>query len=361
MLKMFNYNRTEDTVFNSLVDSTLELAIAKYEGKEVADYAEKNKALLISMGKKAVEGTRYESEFETKNLALFGNPQVRNNTTVRDNFNAVIAQITTAIVPIVSNDVFSKYISEIHQVGWGETARFIIESNDLFKVNSKAEGVRKGVDQPMYDEEITVNAKPIEISAHIDWYPFMAGTFDMGNFALKIGRSFMGYIFLKAVKGMTAAASSFGAAYNTNGVTPQLFGTLKQRVMAANGGMNVIALGTEIALSNLALTGNYQVEIGEEMNKVGYLSQYLSTPVVAIKNALVPGTTNGAANLILPDNIIYLVPVAGQRPVKILFEGQEVTVNYNPDDSSDRRYGIVVEMRVGVSAICGAKYGTITL
>lgn len=58
---------------------------------------------------------------------------------------------------------FSRFIAEVHQVGYGETARFIIESNDLFKVNSKAEGVRKGVDQPIFDDEITVNARPCTI------------------------------------------------------------------------------------------------------------------------------------------------------------------------------------------------------
>ena len=56
-----------------------------------------------------------------------------------------------------------------------------------------------------------------------------------------------------------------------------------------------------------------------------------------------------------------MVPVAGDRPVKIVFEGNEISVSFNPDNTSDRRYGISVELRVGISAICGSKYGTITL
>lgn len=163
MLKYFNYTKSEDESFNSLVDCALELARATYEGNKPADYMEKNGQLLDAMGKKALEGTRYEADFEKDGLNVFLRPMVRNNSTVRDNFNAVIAQIVNAIVPEVTNDTFSKFISQVHQVGWGETARFIIESNDLFKVNSKAEGVRKGVDQPMFDEEITVNARPITI------------------------------------------------------------------------------------------------------------------------------------------------------------------------------------------------------
>lgn len=360
-MKYFEYSRSVDTEFNALVDSTLELARARYEGKVSADYAEKNSTLLTAMGKKAVEGTRYEADFESKGLEIFKAPNVRNSSVVRDNFNAVIAQVVNAIVPEVTNDVFSRFIAEVHQVGYGETARFIIESNELFKVNEKAEGLRKGVDQPMFDDEITVNARPVTIDAAIDWYPFAAGVFDMGNFALKIARSFEAYIFLKAIAGMTAATSQFGAAYSTNGVTPQLWGTLRERVSAANGGMNVIAIGTAVALSNASLGGNYQVEIGEEMNKVGYLDQYLGVPLVALKNPIVPSTTNSSATLALADNKIFMIPVAGSRPVKIVFEGNEISVSFDPEHTSDKRYGISVELRVGISAVCGSKYGTITL
>ena len=97
------------------------------------------------------------------------------------------------------------------------------------------------------------------------------------------------------------------------------------------------------------------------MNKVGYLTQYLGTPVVALKNVMVPGTVNGTADLVLNDKKIYLVPAAGQRPVKIVFEGEEVSVTFNPDETSDKRYGISVELRVGIAAVCGQKYGTINL
>lgn len=361
MMSMFNYNRTSDAEFNALVENAVDLAKQRLSGNIPADYEANKNALNVAIGKKIVENTRYAADFETEGNKVFLNPMVQNSTTVRENFNAVIAQITTVIVPEVSNDAFSRFIAEVHQVGWGETARFIIESNDLFKVNEKAEGVRRGVDQPMFDNEITLDARPIEISTHIDWYPFAAGVFDFGAWALKIGRSFAAYIFLKAVKGMTAATTAYGAAYTINGVTPLLFTTLKERVEAANGGMPVLCIGTAAALSNLSLSGNFQVQIGEEMNKVGYLDQYLGTPLIGIHNVLVPGTTNGAATLVLPNDIMYLVPAAGQKPVKILFEGNQTTVSAEPKECSDKRYGIVVEMRVGIQAIVGPKYGTIDL
>ena len=183
----------------------------------------------------------------------------------------------------------------------------------------------------------------------------------MGNFSVKIAKSFMAYLFLKVVKGMTDATEAYGNSYSINGITPELWGTLKQRVMAANGGMEVVAIGTPVALSHVSLEGNFQVQIGEEMNKVGYLDQYLGTPLIAINNVLVPGTTNSDAKLALDDGIIYMIPVAGSKPVKVVFEGGETSVAFDPEHTSDVRYGITVTMRVGIATIVGPKYGTIKL
>ena len=362
MRKLFAYNRNYgDEAFNNLIDCSLDLARATFDGKKAEDYSDKNKELLAAIGKYAVTGTVHAARYEAEGLDCFKSPMVHQNQAVRDNFNAVIAQIVSAYVPEVVNDDLERYLAEVKQVGYGDTARFILESNALFKVNQKAEGVRKAVDEPMYDTEYTLHAHPITISTHIDWYPFAAGIFDMGNFALKIARSFEAYIFLKAVKGMTQATTKYGAAYTINGVTPTLWGNLKQKVRAANGGIGVVAIGTEVALSNCNLGGNYQVEIGEEMNKVGYLDQYLGVPLIALKNVLIPNTANTTADLALPDDIMYFVPVAGDKPVKILFEGNEVAVTFNANETSDNRMGIDVTMRVGISAICGAKFGTVDL
>ena len=104
MEKYFTYSRTADESFNSLVDCTLDLARAAYEGNKPSDYTAKNKELLEAMGKKAVEGTPYEASFEAEGLKIYAKPMVKNNSTVRDNFNAVIAQVVNAIVPEVTND-----------------------------------------------------------------------------------------------------------------------------------------------------------------------------------------------------------------------------------------------------------------
>ena len=90
-----------------------------------------------SLGKKAVEGTAFAAMFETEKLGLFNRTTVKNCQAVRDNFNAVLTQAVTAFIPESVNLTFEKYIAEVRQVGYGDTAKFDIESNELFKVFPK--------------------------------------------------------------------------------------------------------------------------------------------------------------------------------------------------------------------------------
>lgn len=361
MLRTFNFKKVNDSV-DAVVEQALELARQVYENKISDTYKEDNINVLKGMGKFMTEGTRFEKAYEDKGLALFSNPQVYRSGAVRENFNLVISQIVSAIVPEVVNADFARYIAEVHQVGFGDTARFLIESNDLFRVNMKAEGVRKGVDQPIFDNELTVNAHPYSVDTSVDFYHIASGVFNIGSFGVRIAKSFQAFIFINAVKGMTEAATKFGTSYSANGVTPELFGDLRDKVSAANGGAQVVAIGTRVALSNLSLEGNFQVQIGEEMNKVGYLDQYLGVPLIGLDNVIVPGTTNSTnVKLALSNDIIYLVPMMGDRPVKIVFEGDQISVEFDPAHTADSRYGISVEMRIGVAAICGSKYGIINL
>ena len=172
MVKHFSYNAASvDASAIDIIEGTLALARQTYDAVKDTDYSEKNKVLCGAMAKYAIADTKFAARIadlpkEEQNAAalkLFSESMVRNNVQVRSNFEIVLAQVINAIVPEVSNDIFSRFIAEVRQVGFGDTADFKIESNDLFAVKEIAEGVRRGVDQPMYDDEITVHAHPIAI------------------------------------------------------------------------------------------------------------------------------------------------------------------------------------------------------
>lgn len=358
-MEFFNYAR-KDNSFNELVDSVIAMARASKAGERVENYAEAQKELNSKICEYAVKNTPFEADFTSQGLSLFKNPQVTSNPSVRSNFSVVIAQVLNAVTPEVASADYARFLADVHQVGWGDTARFLIDNNELFFVNEIAEGVQRGILQPIYNDEVTVNCAPIQVATSIDWYQVAAGVFDWGKMAIKAARSFEGYIFLKIVAAMGTAISGYGAAYSITGIAD--YAKLAARVSAANGGAPVYGIGTLVAL-NMVMPSvvGLQYGLGQELAKEGYLDKYLGTKLIPLDQALVPGTINSTALFAVPDNKIYLVAADSNKPVKLVFEGDAVTVQEDKDTTTDKTYGLTITMRIGVSAVIGSKIGCITL
>lgn len=363
MITVFNYRQSDDEIFNTIVDGVAESIRFTLEEKRDDKYDEMQRAICSNIAKYIVKDTpRYAKDFEQKGSEILKNGNVTRNQTVRDNFNAVIAQIINVAIPTTTSKVFGDSFMEMHQVGWGDTARFLISSNDLFQVNEIAEGVLRGVLQPIYNDEITVNCGTMEVATSIDWYAVASGNFDWGMFGKRAGASFGGYILLKAIGALASATTDLGAAYTAAGVTTTQWSTIVERVSSANGGATVYGLGTLNAL-NKAIPSEVglQYGLGTEVAKEGFLDKYLGARLVPIDQVIVPGTVNSTAQLAIPNDTIYLIATDQYKPVKVVFEGDSVVVENVPNRTSDKTYTVSMQMKIGVAAVVGSKFGTITL
>lgn len=360
-MTMFNY-RHGSQKFNDNVDEAVAFAAAKLEGKVLQNADERIKNLCFAISEDCLTGTRYETLFAEKGLEAMKDPRVIRNSEVQENFNAVIAQIINPILPMVSNFDFIRFLAEVRQVGYGDTARFIIRSNELYKVNEIASGVNRGILQPIHDDEITVNASPVEIAAEIDFYAIAAGVFDFGDFGLRAARSFEAFIFQKVIGAMTSATTKAGAAYSASGFSNANWSALAQKVSAAAGGADVFAIGTLAALNSvIPATAGLQYGLGQKIADQGYLDRYLGTRMICLDQALTFNSVNTTADFAVPDNKIYMLPVYGDKPIKIVYEGDQTVVEKAPDYTPDRTYRIRIQMRVGVAAVVGSKFATLTL
>ena len=61
------------------------------------------------------------------------------------------------------------------------------------------------------------------------------------------------------------------------------------------------------------------------------------------------------------DDIIYMLPLGMNKPIKVVMEGNTVSVEKDPLFAADHTYGFTVDMRMGMDAIVGSKIGAITL
>lgn len=167
----FKHMELPDAAGNAVIEAGIETTrlysgtLEKgYSTSDKETYEAKNHEYVETLVKYCVELAGYKFT----GLDMLKNPMVYGDAEFRRRFNAVVAQVMTPVAPAVVSQQFMD-ISEVKQVGWGDTARFIVDSNDLFLVNDIAEGVQLGGLQRLYKDEFTVNASPKQIRFDIPW------------------------------------------------------------------------------------------------------------------------------------------------------------------------------------------------
>ena len=183
----------------------------------------------------------------------------------------------------------------------------------------------------------------------------------------RVGASFAAFIQGKLAKAMASAianAADHGiAGYIANGMTDTNWLTVARNLKLANGGADIYALGTNIALADVLPANAQEFRYGENsaIVKTGFLPEYKNVPLVELGNALVPNTINGTPAVVLPDDVIYLLPLGMYKPVKCVFEGNSVSIEKDPMYAVDHTYGFTVDIRMGVDVVIGSKVGAIEL
>lgn len=254
-----------------------------------------------------------------------------------------------------------------------DNAKYTVRSNELFIVNSLAEGIRNGAQQTSSDTEYTVTAKRESVSTYVDWYHVATGKADFGYICARIGVSFASILQGRLAKVMsdiitnnTAGQNRDGiSGYIVNGLTDENWLVSQRNISLANGGADVYALGTSIALASIMPDSAKGFRYGEDsaIIKKGYLPDYKNVPLIELGNALVPNTINGdkAPTVVLSDDIIYMLPFGMDKPIKVVLEGNSTTVKRDPMYAADHSYGFTIDLRMGMDAVVGSKFGAIQL
>jgi len=240
-------------------------------------------------------------------------------------------------------------------------------------VNSLAEGIARGGQQTSSDTEYSVTARREQVSLYVDWYHVAANKQDWGKMVAKIGLSFQAYLTARIAKVLasiitnnTSGNNKDGiAGYMANGMTDANWLTVSRNVKLANGGADVYALGTSIALADVlpaeSATSGFRYFEDGAIVKDGFLPSYKKVPLLELGNALIPNTINSTPVVVLPDDIIYMMPLGMNKPIKVVYEGNSVSVEKDPMFAADHCYRITVDMRIGMDAVVGSKFGAIQL
>ncbi len=364
MRQMFNYTKFNEEKADNLVLAFSALTSRSLEGQSIhnsEEYKEANALFSKNMIEYCIEG----SGAVYNELEDIKNPMVYSNAFFKSKFATILAQAITPVVPSVVSAGYNE-LFEVHQVGFGDNAKYTVDSNELYIVNDLAEGIKRGGQQTIYNNEYSVSASRKQISVFVDWYLVASGVFDWGQFGKKIGASFNAGIQNMVVKAMTSVITDAAAhgisGYIQNGFSDEAWVKLARNVQLANGNSQVYALGTQVALSKI-LPEAAAFRFGPDSDIVvdGALPAYKRVPLVELDNALLPNTINGTPETILGDDFVYMIAMGSYKPCKVVIEGNMVQVSEDPTVVKDHCFNMTVDMRIGADVVVGSKFGYMSL
>jgi hypothetical protein len=319
------------------------------------EYNKKNDIIIKNILRYAAKGIDF---VDPENMETFKNPMLKSDPSF---LNRMYAVISMALPSISAGIVAFNYAAfgETRDISFGDTPKFDVPSVALFTVNRFSDGKRHGPIQRLYGTEMTVETENYGITVAIDWYKMITGRFDLGDWMARVSNSFAHDIGYRAYKCLDDSYSGLPSALKLGGFSEANFTTMAQRIAAANQ-TGVYVLGTQTALGTaLPTEDGLKWGLGQEYVNSGYLGRFLGTGMILLPNGLKKSTVHdaGAFTLLGDDTRLYFMPLGGDRPVKIVMEGNAVQVTTAEDGTADKNIVMTISHRYGVKIAVGGWYG----
>jgi len=304
-----------------------------------------------------------DENFGEDDLALLRDPNFVTRTDFQERYYEVVNTVLTTTIPAVTTTFLGR-IAEIKSVPYGDTARFDIESNEIFQVSRSASGILFGANQRKYVKTVTVNPYDTNITFDTDWYQMASGIFEFGKNFYRASAGYSHFFTALAYKKFADLITNVPAAYKLSGWSDKTAREVISAVQSANNNVPVSLFGTKVALGNVVPENDFmKFGISEEWTLKGYIGSWCGYSLVEAMQLLNPTTINEATtrDFLVDNDKIWILPLNGRRPIKIVFEGTMFTAQKSAMDTVDMVEKASLHYRVGVEAVYDQIYGEIEL
>lgn len=276
---------------------------------------------------------------------------------------AVVSAMIDMILPDVIVDTMGAF-SEVRNIALGDIAQFTVKPNELFVV-SKASRLGKRTTElhKWYSGEVTVLPEAREMTVYVSLIKVLEGRESLAEFVTTMVRSFEYSVNLDVYTAFTAAMDSIPVVPNTGlnvaGYTASEFARLGQAVRTWNGGSNVVAMGTQVALSKiLPADANYRYDIDSDFVRLGYLNNFHGVQTMVMPQM---ADLSNPFGLRLPDDKIYFFSTGSQKIVKVVFEGSTLSWQDGPYDRANLMQTSTMWKSWGTGIVTNAVAGVMTV
>lgn len=230
----------------------------------------------------------------------------------------------------------------------GDAIEFIAEDNSEFIMAEIANGTQALRRQRLGDgESIVVKTAPHGIRVYEELRRLMAGRVDFNTFIDRVAKSAVKAqrnAIYAAFNGISAATAGLNDTYVTGGTFNEedLLELIEH--VEAKTGMSAKIVGTKSALRKVT-TAVVSDEAKSDLYEIGHYGRFYSTPMVAMKQVHKAGTDE----FMLDNNKLYII-ATGEKPIKMVSEGEGLIVNGDPTSNQDltQEYTYIQSWGVGV-------------
>lgn len=348
---------TYDQMFNlmsDLIHKNLESGISEKEAND--------KIRTMMMG---VFGLNEESAKNPKIL----NRAIRKH---KDEFFEIIEDVVSdMLVQGWENDPFFMKYVETKNIADGDANEFYVEKETLLSVHEVAGDHHYITVQRLGNgETFSVKGKRYGAAVGTDIRLYLLGRVDFAKMITKIYEAFDRkikdevYAEFAGIGSKLPVSAVFNKALQITPANKSQVDDLIEMVSAANGGEEVILVGTSSAVKQLEkltdvdwVSGNMK----DEKYKTGRLGYYEGTGIVEIPQRLIREKDGSLSKLIKTDQIMVL-PVGMDRPVKFVNFGNPSV--YEVRDAGEHMDDTMVysyEQSFGVQSVIGKYFGNIAI
>jgi len=350
----------------------------RIDDKKYAEINEQLKTKMFLYAAKMACNQTGEAAPETFQDLVKAQRRFMNDRTFLKVLSGIFTEVVTPVMPAMLSNALD-YLCETVFVPIGQTHEIEVNSNDVFLFEDDSHGAaRSKPANRLYSKSFVLNPRPKTAKASIKWYQMISNDVDLGRLFNAIAAGMHSKIMA-----MWNAAMVAGAADSTlvpAGLTfaqysTQNFLTAVKKVKAVNNayGSGVIAFGDIIALSKVLPSGIANAAsinldaalamlLGNEYARSGYLTGYGGAQLMALDQAIVPGTQNTTVTEMIDSSKIYFAATNGHKPVYLAMEdGFPISITLDPDETADRSIDIIVTSSLDSVAVFGSKMAVMTV
>ena len=288
--------------------------------------------------------------FKRRGMSFYG------NQAFWATLQGVWQEIVMPIIPAVYSEAVDVF-ADVLEVNFGETAAISIGSNDIPVFQDSSWGASYSVPRNrFYTKDYTLNPQPKTAQINAKWHQLVGNNQDFGAFFANIVAGMYAKTMGMWNQTLTAAAADTSLIPTNLNFTfsNQNWMTAANKVSALNNTYlgSIFATGSMVALSKVLptqATGSTNVNmdaalatlLGGRYNASGYLGEFMSVPLMPLRDAIVPGTQNTAPETILSANDIWMMSTNGRKPMTIAYTAETpISIEIDPIKSSDFEIGI---------------------